>query len=69
MIDWFELLTFVVFLGGGVVRAAFDDFLNMFWFHVDGHGSDDGTVRWGRDRFEPNRTCGGHANKQLLETF
>jgi hypothetical protein len=52
-----------VFLGGGVVGTAFNDFLNMFWFHVDRHSTNDGVCGWLVSGLEPNWTRRGHSDK------
>jgi hypothetical protein len=36
-----EALTFIKLFRGGMIRAAFDWLLNMFWLHKNGHGPDD----------------------------
>ena len=50
-----------------MIGTPFDGFLNVFWFHEDGHGPDDTARRWRPGCFEPHWTCGSHSNIKFLE--
>jgi hypothetical protein len=50
-----------------VVRAPFDDFLDVFRFDVDRHGANDASMRWTRRRLEANWTRVRHSHVKLPE--
>ena len=50
-----------------VVWAAVNWLLDVFWFHVHSHGTDDGSCRWWGAGLEPDWTGCSHTDKELVD--
>lgn len=62
-------MVFVQFFGGRMVRTPGDNFLNMFWLHVDWRGANNAPVGRPAGSSKTDWTCTAHANIELVQQF